>query len=279
MRYGVSVPNVAAYADPHRLVELARVAEAAGWDGFFVWDHMLLNQERPPAAVDPWVVLAAVAAVTERITLGPMVTPLARRRPWKVARESTTLDHLSGGRTVLGVGLGTPAEAEFGVFGEPTDARVRAAMLDEALAVVSGLWSGQAVRYDGAYYRHAPVAFQPAPLRGRIPVWVAGRWPNQRPFQRAARWDGAVAMKAGEAYHETLPPADIARIAGMVAGGDVVVCAASSWVDAPPPPAPVRDYQEAGATWWLEVLHPREPDPDELRARIAHGPGVLTSRT
>jgi len=175
------------------------------------------------------------------------------------------------------VGLGTPADAEFGAFGEPTDARVRASMLDESLAVLAGLWSGRTVCHDGAHYRHGPVAFLPTPLRGRVPVWVAGRWPNRRPFERAARWDGAVAMKAGDAYHETLEPADIARIAAVVGPVDIVVCAASSWPQAPPPPAPINEYLTAGATWWLEVLHPRESAPEHLRSRVSHGPGVLVS--
>ena len=139
VRFGISVPNFAEYADPRLLTALAREAEAAGWDGFFLWDHILIERSWRMPMADPWVALAAIAAATERIRLGPLVTPLARRRPWKVARETVTLDHLSGGRTILGVGLGHPPEAEYAAFGEEPDARVRALKLDEGLDVLTGL--------------------------------------------------------------------------------------------------------------------------------------------
>src|SRR5438067_11246278 len=146
MRYGVSMPNFADYGDVHTLVELAREAEAAGWDGFFLWEHMIFWRDLRMPIVDPWVALAAIAAGTERIRLGPMVTPVARRRPWKLAREAVSLDHLSGGRLILGVGLGDPADADFGVFGEETDAKVRARARGEARGVRGAVWRGAAFR-------------------------------------------------------------------------------------------------------------------------------------
>jgi alkanesulfonate monooxygenase SsuD/methylene tetrahydromethanopterin reductase-like flavin-dependent oxidoreductase (luciferase family) len=178
MRYAVNVPNFAEYADPRTAAALAAEAEAAGWDGFFVWDHMVFDRRLRLPVADPWVLLAAVALATERLRLGPMVTPLARRRPWKVARETVTLDHLSGGRLLLGVGLGTPAADEYGAFGEPTGRRERAAMLDEALEVLILLWSGGTVSSHGRHYRLEEIAFLPAPVqRPRIPILVAGTWP------------------------------------------------------------------------------------------------------
>jgi len=191
MRYAVNVPNFAEYADVRAAAALAAEAEAAGWDGFFVWDHIVFAKEQRLPVADPWILLAAVALATERLRLGPMVTPLARRRPWKVARETVTLDHLSGGRLILGVGLGTPAADEYGAFGEPTDPRVRAAMLDEALEVLTLLWSGETVSFHGEHFRLDEVAFRPTPVqRPRIPIFVAGAWPRPPPRRRAVRGDG-----------------------------------------------------------------------------------------
>ncbi|HEV3012041.1 MAG TPA: LLM class flavin-dependent oxidoreductase, partial [Actinomycetota bacterium] len=178
MRYAVNVPNFEEYSDVRTVAALAADAEAAGWDGFFVWDHLAFVKAWRLRIADPWMLLTGVALATERLRLGPMVTPLARRRPWKVARETVTLDRLSGGRLVLGVGLGEPPEDEYGTFGEPTDPVVRAAMLDEGLEVLTRLWSGETVSFQGRHYRVDQVAFQPTPVqRPRIPIWVAGAWP------------------------------------------------------------------------------------------------------
>jgi alkanesulfonate monooxygenase SsuD/methylene tetrahydromethanopterin reductase-like flavin-dependent oxidoreductase (luciferase family) len=161
--------------DPRTLAELARSSESRGWDGFFLWDHIVY---RAPvrAVADPWVALAAIACSTQELRLGPMVTPLSRRRVHKLARETVTLEHLSRGRLTLGVGLGSDRNNELEAFGEVVDARERARLLDRGLEGLSEFWSGE---------------FQPAPLQQpRIPVWVAARWPNRRPVRRAARWDG-----------------------------------------------------------------------------------------
>ena len=179
MNFGIDVPNHSAYSDPRLLVELACEAEAAGWDGFFIWDHLVRWNDRRIPVVDPWITLAAIAVKTERICLGPMVTPLARRRPWKLARETVTLDHLSGGRLILGIGLGSRSTAEFKAFGDEGDPKARAAMLDEGLEVLAGLWSGHAFSYSGKYYQIEETQFRPPPVQSpRIPIWVAGTWPN-----------------------------------------------------------------------------------------------------
>src|SRR5689334_13471095 len=178
---------------------MARDAEAAGWDGFFLWDHVILW---PTPTCDPWVALAAVALATERVRIGPLVTPLPRRRITKLARETVTLDHLSNGRLVLGVGIGLgPWEWEY--LGEETDLRTRGAMLDEGLELLTKLWSGEPVMHEGRFYTcrgdkgpndptPIPTPFLPRPVQPRIPVWVAGTWPKKPPFRRAARWDGVV---------------------------------------------------------------------------------------
>jgi alkanesulfonate monooxygenase SsuD/methylene tetrahydromethanopterin reductase-like flavin-dependent oxidoreductase (luciferase family) len=203
MRYAISVPNFGDHADPARTIALARDAEAAGWDGFFLWDHLLAWNGNVVA--DPWILLAAIATSTERLRLGTMVTPLPRRRPWQVVRQVVTLDHLSGGRAVLGVGLGYPPHEEFEMFGEPGDATVRAELLDEGLEVVAGLMRGGAFSFEGRHFRIDDVAFAPAPVQmPRVPIWVAGAWPHRRPFRRAARFDGVIPIALDTSGEEVL---------------------------------------------------------------------------
>jgi alkanesulfonate monooxygenase SsuD/methylene tetrahydromethanopterin reductase-like flavin-dependent oxidoreductase (luciferase family) len=287
MRYGVSVPPFGPYGDPHDLADLAARTEAAGWDGFFVWDHIIYDPSFHPIA-DPWVGLAAVALRTRRLIIGTMVTPLARRRPWKVARETVSLDRLSGGRFVLGVGLGDPAQWEYGFFGEETDARLRAAKLDEALAILAGLWTGEPFRFTGRHYTMAEVTFKPAPVqRPRIPVWVGGWWPNKAPLRRAARWDGMAPVMWGR----DLDPEELAEAVAYVrpyrdseAAFDVVVSGGTH-------PGPVHAsrmaaYATAGATWWLEDISPwrfgadpeaqwSDQDSVAIERRVADGPPTV----
>jgi alkanesulfonate monooxygenase SsuD/methylene tetrahydromethanopterin reductase-like flavin-dependent oxidoreductase (luciferase family) len=176
MRFGIDVPNFGDFADPTVVAGRARRAEDAGWDGLFVWDHVTHRKELHREIADPWVLLTAAALATRSIRLGTMITPVARRRVSKLAREVTTLDRLTGGRMILGVGLGAPIDDEFGTFGESTDARELAARLDEGLAALSLLWSGEPVTFHGDYVVVDNVAFLPTPIqRPRVPVWVGGR--------------------------------------------------------------------------------------------------------
>ncbi len=159
MRYGIALPITGVDGDVRKLVEVACLAEEAGWDGVFLEDYIIYYGERRVPVFDPWVTLAAMAMRTKRIRLGITVTPLARRRPWKVARESVTLDHLSKGRLILGVGLGDSHDRSFANFGEEIDARRRVRMLDQALEVIAGLWSGRKFRYQGAHYQVKEATF------------------------------------------------------------------------------------------------------------------------
>src|SRR5437588_2965172 len=188
MRHGVCVANLGTYADPRQTVRLALAAEEAGWDGLFLWDHLAFVWG-PPAA-DPWVTLAAVAAGTSRLRLGTMVTPVARRRPQVLAQTVATLDVLSGGRVVFGAGLGGVV-SEFGKFGEPTDAKVRAAMLDEGLDLLRRYWSGAEVTHRGEHYTVDGVKLAPTPVQEHLPIWIGGNRPPS--LRRAARWDGWIA--------------------------------------------------------------------------------------
>lgn len=276
MRFGVYVPNFGDYADPRRLVELARDAERAGWHGFFLYDHILADARSALPAdsvVDPWIALAAIAATTERIRFGPLVTPAARRRPWKLAREVAALDHLSRGRVVLGVGLGS--RGGFAAFGEDPDDRVRADKLDETLAIVTALWTGEPVRFEGKHFRVDGVRFLPPPVqRPRPPIWVAGIWPHRPPFRRAARFDGVFPLCLTS---RTPTPAEIREIAVYVAEHraasvpfDLVVGGESERDAA----AHVADCARAGATWWLEWLSRGRGGFEAMQARVRAGPPV-----
>lgn len=190
MRYSVDVPNFGDFAAPEVFAEVARRAEEAGWDGLLVWDHVVAEKHQRLHIADPWILLTAAALATSRIRLGTAITPVARRRPSKLAREITTLDRLSGGRMIFGAGLGEPVADEYGSFGDTTDTRVLAERLDEGLHALDLLWSGEPVIYHGNQVTVDDVTFLPTPVqRPRVPIWVGGFWPNKKPMRRAARWD------------------------------------------------------------------------------------------
>jgi alkanesulfonate monooxygenase SsuD/methylene tetrahydromethanopterin reductase-like flavin-dependent oxidoreductase (luciferase family) len=278
----VAVPCFA--EDPGELIDLGVAAERAGFDGFFLWDHMVwANDGDGPPIVDPWLVLAVVAANTTRIRLGTMITPVPRRRPWQLARETTTLDRISGGRLILGVGIGSPAYGDFGIFHEPVSDRQRAELLDEGLDVLAGLWSGEKFSYQGKHFTIDPVRFTPSPVqRPRIPVWVGGVLPAPRPIARAARWDGMVPIRYAERRLVRPSAGDIADVRGQIEalrgpgqggsaeGVDLVV-----WAEVASAPGEVEElapgYEKAGATWWIETARPEPGWWEGIQARIRRG--------
>ena len=293
MRFGIYAPNFGEFSDPHKLLTLARMAEAAGWDGFFLWDHLLLSRTVSIPVTDAWIVLAAVAASTTRIRLGPLITPVARRRPWKLAREALALDHLSHGRLILGVGLGAPPEPEFQCFGEDPDDRVRAEKLDEGLSIVNGLWSGEPLTHRGKHYTVDVVSFLPQCVQQpRVPIWVAGMLPNKAPLRRAARWDGVFPLKlppgglsAASFTWSTfwLTPAELAGAAKYVAAHRASGSGALEVVASGATPADDRaraqeiaaSYRDAGATWWLEWLDDQRGSFSEMFERVKAGPPAI----
>src|SRR5690348_11034889 len=185
MQYGFIIPG----GDLQTILDTAVEVEAAGWDAVFYWDGIYIASAG--LMYDPWVVLAGIADRTERVRIGAMLTPVSRRRPWKLARETVTLDHLSGGRLILPVGLGALDDGGFGKVGEPTDRKTRAELLDESLAILTGLWSGEPFHYDGKHYHLDEMTFLPKPVQApRIPIWVVGMWPSERSMARALRYDG-----------------------------------------------------------------------------------------
>jgi alkanesulfonate monooxygenase SsuD/methylene tetrahydromethanopterin reductase-like flavin-dependent oxidoreductase (luciferase family) len=276
VRFALSCQNYGTYGDPRLLADIARDAEAAGWDGVFVWDH-LLRGDAPVA--DPWISLAAIAVATERVRIGTMVTPLSRRRPWQVARQATTLDHLSGGRVTLGVGLGSSPAMEFAPFGEETGDRTRAELLDESLDILTRLWSGETVERRGRYELRG-VRSLPSPVqRPGIPVWVAGNWPNRGPLRRAARFQGVFPQKVSEDPDRwMLAPDEVRNIVAVVRqhrssdGPFDVAVALSDEGDAGRRAEMVDEYEQAGVTWWMEGVLEDAGSLQDVRALVRSGP-------
>jgi len=252
---------------PTRVVEYAVLAEEAGWDAVFLPELGY--------GVDPWTVLAAAAVRTTRVRLGTMLTPLAWRRPWKLASQVATLDHLSAGRAVLSIGLGA-ADPALGVFGEPTDRKTRAGRLDEGIGIIAGLWSGER-QFTG---RHYNVDLREAtalgdlfrPVQSRPPIWCVGAWPSEQSLSRVARCDGLIPSTLTDAGARQSTPAELPEMLAWLRergwrSGDVVVEGTSEPAD----PSPLLEWQEAGATWWLETSW--EDGSDEaITDRIVRGP-------
>src|SRR5262245_8843597 len=195
MRYGIVIPG----GEPAAQCEMAQAAEAARWDGVFVPDGIAIQgfSGTPMALFDPWVMLAAIAAKTQRIRIGPLIAAVPRRRPWKLARETGTVDHLSGGRLILAAGLGAaPDDGGFSKVGEPVDLRTRAELMDECLAIVDGLWTGKPFSFAGKHYRVETMTMVPPPVqKPRIPIWVVGVWPKPKSMNRVLQWDGIIVQK------------------------------------------------------------------------------------
>lgn len=286
MRFSINIPNFGDFADPRTVATVAAAAEQAGWDGLFVWDHVVHRRHQRPFG-DPWMLLTAAALATSRIRLGTLVTPVARRRPQQLARQVATLDTLSGGRVVFGAGLGGPIEDEYGSFGDTTDLLVLARRLDEGLDLLQRYWSGEPVNHDGQHYQVRDVTLLPATVQHpRPPVWIAGFWPNRPPMRRAARWDGAVPLFAS-ARHGHVPPVDQVRdlIAYLHQHRDdqkdspfeIVLGGATAGEG-----AKARDLigplLDAGATWWDERQLQGSDELDQLTPvlrRIEQGPPAL----
>lgn len=276
MQYGFVIPK----GDPRTVAEMAHELEESGWDGAFYWDGMCLSGEWAGDVYDPWVTMAAMAMRTRRVRLGAIVTPPSRRRPWKLAREAMTLDHLSHGRLILPVGLGAIDDQGFGNVGEATDRKVRAALLDESLQILTGLWSGEPFAFQGEHYQFGPMTFRPTPVQPRIPIWVVAAWPRPKSMARALRYDGILpnfvepdgsqgegsperyaAIAAYAAQHRDTPgPYDIV-VEGVTPADDPAAAAAK-----------VQPYIEAGGTWWVESPWTPPNDVADLRRRIAAGP-------
>jgi alkanesulfonate monooxygenase SsuD/methylene tetrahydromethanopterin reductase-like flavin-dependent oxidoreductase (luciferase family) len=278
MQYGISLPNFGICGNPRTAIQLASIAEEAGWDAFFLWDHVLWTSPEAQPAADPFVTLGAIGAVTSRIKLGTMVTPVPRRRPWQLARQLIALDHLTEGRVIAGVGLGGDWFGDYSKFGETTDRRTHGEMLDEGLDIIAGLWSGESFSYEGKHFTITDVQYLPVPVQQpRIPVWVAGTWPNKKPFQRAAKWDGVFPLKAGEGFPElTLQDLrDILAYMEEYRSGDgpfdLVHSGRTTGSDRQKDADRLAPFAELGATWWIEGFGDEET-LEAVRERLEQGP-------
>ncbi|GHO42211.1 LLM class flavin-dependent oxidoreductase [Ktedonospora formicarum] len=287
MHYGLVLPNIGKYSDARVLAELAHAAEGAGWEGFFLPDTLHFGSYSGTEAgliCDPWIALAAIAMRTKRIKLGLLVAAVPRRRPWKMARETVTLDHLSQGRFILGVGIGAVFDRGFDAFGEELDIKKRAGMLDESLAILEGLWSGQPFSYSGEYYHVQKITFVPKPVQApRIPIWVAGIWPRKGPMERAARYDGVYPVTlTASGIPRQLTSADIGKLKrwmdehrtnpapfDIVANGPVF-----NAVQGVQSREVLQSITDAGATWCLQNIQD-EQDVDAVRVSILQSPPSL----
>lgn len=289
LKTAIYLPNHGPFGDARAIADLARDAETAGWDGFFLWDHIAEYDEAGDSqpCADPWLGLTAAAMQTTSIKLGTTVTPLPRRRPHKLARETVTLDQLSNGRLILSVGIGS-GPIEWHHLGEETDQRVRGNMLDEGLDILAGLWSGEPFQFDGEHYQIEKAQFLPPSFQQpRIPVWVGGEWPNKRPFRRMARWDGMFPLF--NVYGQEQEPVFAEAVAyvlnererlGLNGPFDVIKMGMSPGDNPSEAAAIISTAVEAGATWWLELLMPEvyglnPTDPKAysvLQERVMQGP-------
>jgi alkanesulfonate monooxygenase SsuD/methylene tetrahydromethanopterin reductase-like flavin-dependent oxidoreductase (luciferase family) len=262
--------------DLEQMLEMAAEAEVAGWDGVFYWDGIAIPGADP--VYDPWVTLTAIAMRTERVRLGAIVTPPSRRRPWKLARETMTLDHLSGGRLVLPVGLGALDDVAFGGVGEVTDLRTRAELLDESLDILTRAWTGETFTYDGKHYQVAEMTLRPPAMQQpRIPIWVAAAWPRPKSVARALRYEGIIPQVTGETGPVRAAPEDVRAMAALARERRPAGAPFDIVIDGTTPADPsaageiVGPLAEAGATWWIEAPW-EHATVDSLRERIAAGP-------
>jgi alkanesulfonate monooxygenase SsuD/methylene tetrahydromethanopterin reductase-like flavin-dependent oxidoreductase (luciferase family) len=278
VRYAIDISPAGRWGAPRALAEMAALAEQAGWDGVFLEDYVM-----HPSGLDtydPWIALGAVALATERVRVGTLVTPLSRRRPWKVAAEALTVDHMSGGRLVLGVGSGDPQSADIGRVGEASEPRERASLLDEALEVIVALWSGEPVTHHGPHFDLFEARLRPRPVQQpRIPIWVGGQLTRLRPRTRALHWDGACLYRVEPPDWQDVSADDVRKLRSDAAdtrqdegtGFDICVGGRERGEDESAERAYLAEIEEAGATWWHEYLPPSTP-VEAARERIGRGP-------
>ncbi|HLO29875.1 MAG TPA: LLM class flavin-dependent oxidoreductase [Anaerolineales bacterium] len=277
MKFAIAISNAGETGHPRQMAELAHIAEESGWEGIFLEDYIIHWSGPESETYDPWICLATIAMRTEHIRFGNMVTPLPRRRPWKVARELLSLDHLSNGRVVLGAGSGHNVDPGFNNTGEVIDPKRRARRLDEGLEIINGLLSGEPFSYTGEVYRIEEMVFHPRPIQQpRIPIWIGGAWPKKGPLKRAARWDGYFTFKEEGA----MTPEDVVAICrastelrGTLQGFDLGIGGSSRTDDIQRDREKMQAFAAAGVTWWNEFMP--QGRFDEVRKLIARGPILI----
>ena len=275
MKFGIYSPNWGkTFGNPKLVTKLAIEAEKSGWDGFFLWDHIIFNDEGFQDVIDPFITLTSVAGHTEEIHIGTTVTPLPRRRPWKLAKETVTLDILSEGRLILGIGLG--GSNEFSLMNEETNPRILAKMAEEHLEILHGLWSGEEFSYEGKYYQIDKVEFLPKPVqKPRIKMWGAGTWPKKGPFKRAAKLDGVIPLSRD--YRNPLTPNDYRSMIeymkkhGLHHPYDTVKINFDATKNNEKKRT-IKDFEDAGVNWWLELISDWNGSYEKIKDLIIQGP-------
>ncbi len=252
MKFGFVLPG----GEALDCAKFAKKAEDAGWDGIFVPDQVW--------GVDAWVTLTAIAMKTRKIRMGTMLTPVSRRRPWKLAGETAAIDRLSKGRLILSVGLGA-TDTGFDKFGEELDRKKRAELLDEGLDIITGLWRGQPFNYSGKHYQVKETTFFPPPppvQKPRIPIWVVGAWPRKKSMQRVVRYDGLLPCKmVPDGSFVRVTPTDIRAMKEYVVEHrklktpfDIILEGETPGDNPRRAQAKVKPFKDAGATWWLDSM-------------------------
>ena len=282
MKYGLDMASAGTAGDAHTMSELAHIAEESGWDGVFLEDYIVWQNHPDVPTYDPWIALAAIAMRTQQIRLGTMVTPIARRRPWKLAQELVTLDHLSNGRMILGIGLGDSGGtsgmvSSFTNFSEVSEPKQRARMLDEGIEIITHIWSGQRFSFNGEFYNYQDVQILPRPIQQpRIPIWVGGGYPNRGPVARALRWDGSCMYKQEGHW---MQPEDVRSLRerviaerGTADGYQITIGGTQRWEDENKQRAYLESVAVEGVTWWHEYIPPNVGDFDVQRKMIERGP-------
>jgi alkanesulfonate monooxygenase SsuD/methylene tetrahydromethanopterin reductase-like flavin-dependent oxidoreductase (luciferase family) len=277
MKFGINIPNFGYFGEPQNITYLSELVEKSGWDGLFIWDHVQAFPEwhRGLPFIDPWIALSIISMKTEKIFLGPYITPLPRRRPWQVYRQATSIDHLSKGRLMLGFGIGTP-EFDFSSFGDTSDPKIKGEMLDEALEIINKFQTQEPFSYNGKYYNLNDVLLNPGPYKKKIPIFIAGQWPNKKPMRRAAKFDGVVPISS--TWPEYLSPDEINELHQYIVSHRTrddpieIMVGGITPSDKSEGKSIIKKYEKVGMTWWSEDINAIRGPIDELIERIETGP-------
>jgi alkanesulfonate monooxygenase SsuD/methylene tetrahydromethanopterin reductase-like flavin-dependent oxidoreductase (luciferase family) len=277
VKYGISLVHFNELADPKLVIEFAIEAEKAGWDGIFLPDHLLYDRKTVPSITDTWILLSAIAAKTKKIKIGTCVSALPRYHPWQFAKLSATLDILSNGRLILGIGLGGPA-VEYETFGEKYDIKNLAEKMEESLEIIQGLWTGEPFSYAGKYYQINGACFLPKPVQTpRIPLIIGGMWPNKKPFIRSSKYDGI--MPIYKKFPQDLTTEQLKEIINLIKenrknnNSFEVMTFGTGFFTSDKRTELVKPFIDIGITWWLEHVNTlMQPSVEAMREWVKLGP-------
>ncbi|MHA2357529.1 MAG: LLM class flavin-dependent oxidoreductase [Candidatus Heimdallarchaeaceae archaeon] len=284
MNFGVVLPLD---ANIHSYGKIASKAENAGWDGVFVWDAISVGPKSNPMKInDPWIVLALIAENTEKVRIGTYVTGLPRRRPWKLAREMITLDHLSNGRLTVTLATGAADDAAFSLVNEEPDVKIRARKLDEGIDVLKGLLSGEQFSYQGEYFQINEMILHPPPIQKPcIPMWIVGVWGRKNSFNRTLKCEGIAPISLKDGKISGITPKELKCMSKFLKEEvkltkqfDIIVDGETPGDDTKKASSIITPWQEAGATWWMENAYFQpwsNGGLEGLHKRIKLGPPTL----